>query len=35
MDELEMNLEERLGDKDRRKNSDDETEMEVRIMLEG
>jgi len=35
MDESEMNLEERLGDKDRRKNSDDETEREVRTMLEG
>jgi len=34
MDGLEMNLEERLGDKDGRKNSDDETEREVRTMFE-
>jgi len=30
-----MNLGERLGDKDRRKNSDDETKIEARTMMEG
>jgi len=35
MYESEMNLEERLGDKKGRKNSDDETEREVRTMFEG
>jgi len=35
MDESEMNLEERFGDKDGRNNSDDETEREVRTMSEG
>jgi len=35
MDELGMNMAERLGEKDERKNFDDETEREVRTMLEG
>jgi len=35
MDELAMNVDERLGKKDGRKNSDDETEREARTMMEG
>jgi len=35
MDELGMNVDERLGEKDGRKNSDDETEREARTMMEG
>jgi len=35
MDELGINVDEQLGVKDRRKNCDDETDREVRTMLEG
>jgi len=35
MDELEMNVEERIGEKDGSKKSDDEIETEVRTMLRG
>jgi len=35
MDELEMNVDERLGEEAGRKNSDDETEREARTMMEG
>jgi len=35
MDDLRMNVDERLNEKDRGKNSDDETEREMRTMLEG
>jgi len=35
MDELGIKVDERLGEKDVRKNSDDETEREARTMMEG